>query len=107
MLPTSYHSHLGMKEHEDTLKIVRKDYFEKVAAWFGKDENYRRHIDNSPGYDFKELCEKCTILQLRALCQLIDRGTVFTLLRCNPLDHLAVTFSGMYVGIETDGYTHS
>ena len=105
MLLPSYHAHLGMIEHEDTIKVVRKDYFDCVAEWFG--ENYARHVESAPGYDFREVCEKCTVLQLRALCQLIDRGTEFTLLRCNPLDHLAVTFAGMYVGIETDGYTHS
>lgn len=91
----------------ETLETIRQDYFEKIQDWFRTDHIWDRH-HTGDGYDYREMIERCSTLQLRSICQLIDRKlSDLTLLRCNPRDHVAVTFAGIYVGIELDGYTHS
>lgn len=92
-------------EHPTTLEVIRGDYEPRVTRWLYD------HLDNHEGKTFHAVLDQikgCTILQLRAFCQLIDKDIpTLTMLPSVPSDHLGVRFSGMYVGIETDGYTHS
>ena len=97
-----------VQEQPDTIAIIRKDYQEKVSAWFLA--NDKRHIKKYPD-DYRlyqDMFEKYTTLQFRALCRLIDRDLVdLTIQLCDPTNYAGVTFAGIFVGIETDGHTHS
>lgn len=56
---------------------------------------------------FHNVTEKASIQQLWRLYRQTILGTKFKYCPCNPEDHIAITFAGMYVGIEPDGYMHS
>lgn len=98
-----------MVEHEKTISIIRMDYMEQIDRWFIEKYSTPSELAYySTGYDWRAMLENCTTLQLRAFCKLIDRDLLdLKLLPCNPFDHMAVSHSGIYVGIEIDGYCHS
>lgn len=98
-----------MTEHDTTIAVIRKDYSEKVSAWFMRDENRDRHIKRTDDYRlYQDMFERYTTLQLRALCRLIDRDlSDLTIQFCDPTNYAGVTFAGMFAGIETDGHTHT
>ena len=61
-----------------------------------------------------ETLKLCTIEQLWSLYKYTENNTSFSVLPCNPKDHLAISLGSclsasgsMYVGIEQDGYAHS
>lgn len=96
-----------MTEHPETIAIIRKDYADKIAAWFL--ENRERHIKHVDDYQrYQDMFEQYTTLQLRALCRLIDRGLAdLTVVFADPTNYAGVTFAGMFAGIETDGHIHT
>ncbi len=97
---------LTMTEHPDTFKIIRKDYMEKIGVWFNK--NYDRQTKAYPRASFQQHFDRCTALQLRAYCKLIDRELPDLLIvPTDPTNYAGASFAGMFLGIETDGHTHS
>lgn len=92
-----------MVEHPDTIAKVRKYFYDRVQRHVY--EQFERYVDSWQAIG--EVIDRCTTLQLQALCDLFERGNDAKLLPCDPTDHCAVSMSGMYLGIETDGYTHS
>ena len=94
-----------MIEHEGTLTVIRNDYTNKVKEYLARCQYKGNYLDD---YDYFDLVDRCTILQLRSLYRsFIKPGSVFSLNRCNPQDHLSLMLGSMYIGIEPDGYTHT
>ena len=97
-----------MKEHDDTLKIIRKEYQEQITHWLNHDlvngqKNYNAFIEQN-------LMNNLTILQMRSLLRRINiyNECPLTIIGLNPSDpYLAVSQNDMYIGIEPDGYIHS
>lgn len=57
---------------------------------------------------FNAMIEHSTTPQLwRVYLNLVRQNKEFWPLHCNPSDHLAIEYAGMYIGIEPDGYMHS
>jgi hypothetical protein len=56
----------------------------------------------------RDVLDRASLPQVWSLFKrAIIQQAPFEILRCNPADHLAITFAEMYVGVEPDGYMHS
>lgn len=97
-------------EHEKTIEILRQDYIDQLG-----NIGYERYTKNPAllnSLNELRVFDTATLLQLRALVRLVTRADdtcdfkiVRTPTGSDP--YLGVTFRGMFVGIEPDGYTHS
>ena len=92
-----------MIEHPETIPALREYFKGKVQAHvYGQ---FERYVDTWK--EITEVIDRSNTLQLYALHNLFERGNDALILPCDPTDHVAVRMSGIYVGIETDGYVHS
>lgn len=87
-------------------KHIAEDYAELSAIM---QKHGKRTGDNGHyAWLIQEVLAGATLNQLWALYKLSQQGTRYEILGCNPRDpYIAISFGGMYVGIEPDGHTHS
>lgn len=92
---------------EDTTKI-RQDLIDALST------HVMKHLKTTGTIWFQDMQNAHDALQEATLNQLwtmyrrfITQDEAFKILGCNPKDYLAISFAGMYCGIEPDGYLHS
>lgn len=86
---------------------MRKELVELVTLAFRNSESDGTEEDRKQMRILQAITEKASVQQLWRLYRQTLLGTQFKYCPCNPEDHIAITFAGMYVGIEPDGYMHS
>ena len=86
---------------------MRKELVELVTEAFRSSESDGTEEDRKQMRILQTITEKASVQQLWRLYRQQLLGTKFKYCPCNPQDHIAITFAGMYVGIEPDGYMHS
>ena len=90
---------------DDLIDRIEHKYFtlERCSAWAS------REIDTGKIQEmWNTIRDGATIPQLWSLFKLIvEREVELDFVSFSPRDHLGITFAGIYVGIEIDGYTHS
>lgn len=82
---------------------IKKDLIDSIAHYLA----YAEWSTSENMKNAQHVLDNANIEQLWSMYKIVNRKEIFSVLPCNPADHVAISYAGCYCGIEIDGYVHS